>query len=146
MVKKAAFLLGGEISYIRHESYDFDKAQHLFLIGDLKNKQLAPFFFDKRIELILCNYAVGENSIPHWHSVVDEYEIIIAGELVYIDSQSKKRLIFNKGDLVKIPSGVCVQRIVNEPTTTIAIKVPSNNEKIMCCQCERNCDSRMDKK
>ncbi len=132
-----------QISCIKRESYALNKQSHLFLIGDLKLQQNTPFFFDERFELILCNYMAGEDGLPHWHAVVDEYEIIISGQLIYIESESGRERVFNEGDLIKIPSGLCVTRIVNVPTTTIAIKLPSVDEKVLCAKCNRKCFSRL---
>jgi uncharacterized cupin superfamily protein len=144
MLKKTLQKVDDEILCIRRESYTHENKSHLFLIGDLKIPQASPFFFDERCELILCSYMAGEDGLPHWHTSVDEYEIIISGQLIYIESESGRKKVFNEGDLIKIPSGLCVTRVINVPTTTIVIKLPSVDEKVLCVKCERKCFSRLD--
>ncbi len=122
----------------------FAIAQHLFLAGDLKKPTPHPFFRDNRLEIIACSYNAGDNGLFHWHPLVTEYEYILEGKLSYIEASTGAVHQLKAGDLGHVPVGVCVGRVVEEPCRTLAIKVPSLDEKIHCRQCGRVCLCRQE--
>ena len=90
---------------------------------------------DKRVEFILCRYSKGDHGDYHWHPDVDEYEIVIEGKIGYKDALTGETVWFEKGDFSYIPAGLCVRRIVVEKSITVAIKVPSKDDKVTCNVC-----------
>ena len=116
----------------------------MFLVGDLKKSCDHPFVRDKRFEFIICSYKSGDHGKFHWHSEVDEFEIVTEGRIGYYFVESGRTDWYSTGDLSYIPAGCCVKRIVNESARTIAIKIPSSAEKVHCRICDRNCSHRVE--
>ncbi len=134
----------GIIRIAAGEYAPFQELQHLFLVGDLKRPNPHPFVRDKRIELILCFYQAGDGGEFHWHGEVTEYEVVLEGRIAYIEAANGATLWFGPGDCSVIPPGLCVKRVVQERSRTVAIKVPSSAEKVHCRSCRRQCISRIE--
>jgi len=129
---------------IAREEYErFAALKHLFLVGDLQRENPHAFVQDSRLELILCYYNLGDDGLPHWHSEVTEYELVLEGEIGYVDTRTGETQWFGPGDLSIVPPAACVQRIVRKPARTLAIKVPSSAEKVHCAECRRECAARL---
>lgn len=122
----------------------FAAAKHLFLAGDLRQPNPHPFFRDPRLEIIACKYEAGDGGLFHWHACVTEYEYVLEGSISYLEAATGLLHRYEPGDLTLIPSGVCVRRIVDESCRTLALKIPSNAEKVHCGQCSRECPSRQE--
>lgn len=118
--------------------------KHVFLVGNLQRPVPHPFLRRSDVEVIFCEYEAGDNGLPHWHAEVDEIELVVAGKVGYRDIASGESHWFETGDLLSVPRGVCVERIVSEPSRTVAIKLPSLAEKIHCRSCDRICAHRRD--
>lgn len=116
--------------------------KHVFLTGDLRRPTPYPFVRDERLEIILCVYDVGDDGAFHWHRTVTEYELVVEGEVGYLDVASGRTHWFGAGDFSVIPPGACVKRLARRPARTVAVKVPSADEKVHCRQCERECTYR----
>jgi hypothetical protein len=116
--------------------------QHTFLVGDLQRPVVHPFFRRRDVEVILCDYAAGDDGEPHWHSRVDELEMVLEGKVGYYEVAADATAWFEPGDLISIPHGACVQRLVPGPARTLAIKLPSSGEKVHCRTCPRTCHHR----
>ena len=135
---------GGRVSIIRKEEYlPFSDQKHVFLTGDLQQPNPNPFIRDSRLEWILCFYEPGDDGVPHWHRNVTEYESIVEGEVGYFEAATGETSWFRAGDFSAIPAGVCVRRIVRERSRTIAVKVPSSAERVVCGSCARECAWRI---
>jgi hypothetical protein len=65
--------------------------------------------------------------------------------MTYVEAATGEARRYGKGDLTAVPAGVCVRRVIDEPCRTLAIKVPSSDEKIHCRHCERICERRVEK-
>jgi mannose-6-phosphate isomerase-like protein (cupin superfamily) len=136
--------VNGSIQRIDRSEYEpFAERQHLFLIGNLQRENPHPFVRDPRLELILCYYNSGDDGLPHWHREVTEYEIVIEGESGILEVATGRARWFGSGDLVVIPPGVCVKRLVRKTVRTLAIKIPSKAEKVHCAGCPRECSARL---
>lgn len=135
---------GREIGIIRREEYaPFADQKHLFLAGDLARPNPHPFFRDGRLEWIHCFYESGDDGVPHWHPEVTEYEVVIEGEIGYFEIATGETHWFREGDFSVIPAGACVKRIVREHARTIAVKIPSKPERVVCACCPRPCAWRI---
>ncbi len=135
---------GRQIAAIRREEYAASTGEkHLFLAGDLQRPNSHPFFRDSRLEWIQCFYEPGDDGIPHWHRDVTEYEMVLEGEIGYFDAGTGQTSWFRPGDFSLIPAGVCVKRIVRQRSRTIAVKVPSRGERVVCSGCPRECPWRV---
>lgn len=117
--------------------------KHVFLVGDLQKPTPHPFIREQRVELIVCSYQPNDNGQFHWHPRVTEYEWVVEGEIGYFEVATEQTHWFTAGDLIVIPNGVCVRRLVREVARTIALKIPSLDEKIHCAQCNRTCSWRV---
>jgi hypothetical protein len=135
----------GKIGRIDRAEYASDQTalKHLFVVGDLRREVPHPFFRDQRVEIILCNYEAGDDGQYHWHPGVTEYELILCGEVGYFEVATGVTHWFEAGDLCTIPPGACVKRLVRNPAQTVAIKVPSTNDKFFCDACDRDCHWRV---
>jgi mannose-6-phosphate isomerase-like protein (cupin superfamily) len=122
----------------------FAGLQHVFLVGNLQLPCPHPFFRDPRLEIIACRYEPGDHGAWHWHPDVTEYEYVLEGSMVYQDAFTGEVQCFRTGDLRTVPAGVCVRRSVEEPCRTLAVKVPSSDRKIHCCDCTRTCTQRVE--
>ena len=122
----------------------FDQMQHVFLVGDLQLPCPNPFFRDTRLEIIACRYQAGDHGLFHWHSAITEYEFVLEGSVIHVEALTGNTRRFHQGDLATVPAGTCVQRLIDGPCRTLAVKVPSNNEKIHCRDCDRVCPSRVE--
>lgn len=117
--------------------------KHVFLTGDLKRPQPHPFIREPRLEVVLCFYESHDDGLPHWHSDITEYELVLEGGLGYLEIATGEEHWFGPGDFVTVPAGVCVQRKVREPCRALAIKVPSSAAKVHCQDCGRECAYRL---
>jgi mannose-6-phosphate isomerase-like protein (cupin superfamily) len=122
----------------------FGALQHIFLVGNLQRPCPHPFFRDQRMELIVCQYEAGDHGRFHWHPEVTEYEFVVEGEVAYREAATGETTVFRAGDLATVPAGVCVERIMRTPSRTLAVKVPSNDMKIHCRDCRRECRLRVE--
>ena len=119
------------------------KAQrHAFLVGDLRRDPPHPFVRDGRLEIILTSYAPGDDGEFHWHPEVTEYEYVLEGEIGAFEVGTGATHWNTVGDMLVVPPGVCVRRLVREPVRTLAVKVPSDARKITCSECSRPCTWR----
>ena len=135
---------GKRVAIIRRDEYSpFENQKHLFLTGDLQLPNPHAFIRDARLEWILCFYEAGDNGVPHWHPEVTEYETVLEGEIGYFEAATGETNWFRSGDFSAIPAGVCVTRIVRERSRTVAVKVPSNGERVVCTGCPRECAWRI---
>ncbi len=117
--------------------------KHVFLVGDLRRPAPHPFFRDARVELIATRYAAGDHGLHHWHRVVTEYEVVTSGRIGYADAADGTVVWLEAGDVHTVAPGRCVRRLVEEPATTLAVKVPSaGDDKVHCAACPRACPSR----
>lgn len=117
--------------------------KHVFLVGDLRLPTTYPFIRDERVELILVAYDPGDDGRLHWHPDVTEYELVVDGEIGYFEVASGESHWFGAGDLIAIPAGACVKRIVQRPARGVTLKVPSAGSKIHCDACARECEWRV---
>lgn len=128
-------------SYLPHT----DNLSHIFLTGGLADPSPHPYFEDGRLELIYCKYCPGDNGKFHWHDAITEYQIVISGAYGVREAASGKTTWFGPGDVSAIPPGVCIERLIDADTITIAVKVPSvPGDKIHCAECARACHSRQE--
>jgi mannose-6-phosphate isomerase-like protein (cupin superfamily) len=130
----------GWAEYQRH----FEALPHIFLAGNLGRSCPHPFFRDGRLEIVACKYEAGDHGEFHWHPDVTEYEYVLEGSVTYVAAETGEIRRFRSGDLSMVPAGVCVQRLIEEPCRTLAIKVPSNNVKVECRQCSQQCMRRVE--
>ena len=134
----------GRLAVIRSDEYlPFAGEKHVFLAGDLRRPNPHPFVRDTRLEWIMCFYEQGDHGIPHWHAEVTEYEAILEGEIGYLEAATGETQWLRTGDFSTVPAGVCVRRIVRERSRTVAVKVPSTAERVVCTGCPRVCASRI---
>lgn len=132
------------LSAIRRAEYENQSPQleHLFLAGNLRLPTPHPFFRRTDVEFILCTYEAGVVGAPHWHEHVDELEIILEGRVGYREAPSGVMAWFERGDFVHVPKGTCVKRIVESPSRTVAVKIPSDPTSVTCGNCPRLCPYR----
>lgn len=116
--------------------------KHLFLAGDLQRPVPHPFFRRTDVELVWCEYQPGDDGVPHWHEHVDEIEIVLAGRVGYRDIATNELMWFEEGDVLNVPRGLCVERVVRAASRTLAVKLPSRAEKVECRACARECAQR----
>ena len=133
----------GKIAAAEYASH-FQALPHIFLVGDLQRPCPHPFFRDNRLEMILCQYEAGSHGQFHWHPAVTEYEYVIEGALAYREAETGNVTVFRAGDLATVPVERCVERVVEESCRTLAIKVPSDDVKIHCRDCGRECARRVE--
>jgi quercetin dioxygenase-like cupin family protein len=132
------------VGIIRRDEYSpFEDRKHVFLTGDLQRPNPHAFVRDPRLEWILCFYEPGDDGLPHWHSEVTEYETVLEGEIGYFEAATGETNWFRAGDFSVIPAGVCVTRVVRERSRTVAVKVPSSGERVVCTGCPRECAWRI---
>lgn len=135
---------GQRVEIIRRNDYSaFEGQKHVFLTGDLQRPNPNAFVRDPRLEWILTFYEPGDNGAPHWHREVTEYEMVVEGEVGYFEAATGETNWFRPGDFSAIPAGVCVTRIVRERARTVAVKVPSSGERVVCSGCQRECAWRI---
>jgi hypothetical protein len=135
---------GGRIGVIRRDEYlPFAGQKHVFLVGDLKRPNPNPFIRETRLEWIFCFYDAGDDGVPHWHREVTEYETVLEGEIGYFEAATGETTWLRMGDFTTVPAGVCVKRIVKERARTVATKVPSLSERVVCADCPRDCSARI---
>lgn len=120
----------------------FRDLKHVFLVGNLQHEVCHPFVRDDRLEVILCYYEAGDDGLFHRHPHVTEYEYVLAGSVSYFDVATGQEVSFSTGDFCVIPAGICVQRRVRQRARTLALKVPSADDKVHCAECDRECAYR----
>lgn len=122
---------------IAREAYD-GAAQHVFLTGDLRKPSDTPYFHDPRVEMVVCDYAAGDDGTFHWHADITEYQMLLSGRVGLKEAATGQTSWYGHSDVVYIPAGVCVQRLVPEPSRMLGLKVPSiPGDKIHCPACRR---------
>jgi mannose-6-phosphate isomerase-like protein (cupin superfamily) len=140
--------VGSSVVSIAASEYEpaFAQMQHVFLAGDLKKPCPNPFFRDTRLEVIACKYHAGDDGLFHWHPAITEYEYVLEGSVTYVDAATGAAQRFRAGDFTTVPAGVCVRRLIDEPSRTLAVKVPSGDDKIHCRECDRECERRVERR
>lgn len=134
---------GEAVAKIEALSYE-GAGQHVFLTGDLQKVAPNPFFQDRRVEFIVCNYDAGDDGTFHWHDSVTEYQMVLYGRVGLKEAATGSVYWYGPGDFSCVPAGVCVQRLVPVSTRTVALKVPSvPGDKFHCADCARACDYRV---
>jgi len=114
--------------------------KHIFLVGNLPRRPSYPFVNDPRLEIILCHYQAGDDGEYHWHRDITEYDLIIEGKIGYKNMEDGKTKWYEPGDLCVIEPGICVKRLVEKPSRSVTVKVPSlADDKIICDTCQRSC-------
>jgi quercetin dioxygenase-like cupin family protein len=138
--------LTGGVVRIRHAEYAeaLPELKHVFLVGDLQRPTPHPFIRDRRVELIVVSYEAGDEGRYHWHPDVTEYEIVTEGEIGYFEVATGETHWFDAGDLIAIPAGACVKRLVRRPARGVTLKVPSAAGKVHCQCCARECAWRVE--
>jgi quercetin dioxygenase-like cupin family protein len=136
--------LGGGVVRIARSEYAgaLPDGKHVFLVGDLQRPTDYPFIRDPRVELVLVSYEPGDDGAYHWHEAVTEYELVVEGEIGYFEVASGATHWFGAGDMVAIPAGACVKRLVRARARGVTVKVPSLATKIHCPACPRECTYR----
>jgi len=124
-------------------NHSIEILKHTFLVRNLKKSVPHPFLRRNDLELIICSYVAGDHGEPHWHLEVDEFEFVIDGAVIYEESQTGEIHHFIKNDLIHIPMGVCVKRIVTSTCKTLTVKIPSKLDKVICSACSRICTKRI---
>jgi len=119
--------------------------KHIYMVGSLRRPVPHPFFRDERAEVILCFYKKGDGGLFHWHPEVTEYEFVIEGRMGYHSVSDGREHWFEAGDMICIPAGICVRRLVPTRVRTLTVKVPSRDDKIHCRRCVRVCPCRVEK-
>ena len=139
--------LTGGVTRIAHAEYAdaLPELKHVFLVGDLHRPTPHPFIRDGRVELILVAYQPGDDGRFHWHPAATEYEIVVEGEIGYLEVATGVTHWFVAGDLVAIAAGACVRRLVRRPARGVTLKVPSSAEKVHCRSCARECACRTER-
>jgi quercetin dioxygenase-like cupin family protein len=137
---KARPVRDGLVRIAREEYADaLPHDRHVFLVGDLRRPTAYPFIRDERVELVLVAYGPGDDGRAHWHERVTEYELVLEGEIGYLEIATGETHWFTAGDLVAIPPGACVRRRVRGPARGVTVKVPSLAAKVHCDGCPREC-------
>jgi hypothetical protein len=138
--------LTGRVARIDHAEYvdALPALKHIFLVGNLLRPTPHPFIRDERVEVIVVGYEAGDDGVHHWHPDATEYEIVIDGEIGYFEVATGATHWFSAGDMVAIPAGACVKRLVRRPARAVTLKVPSGSRKIGCSACVRECAWRVD--
>jgi len=142
MVERQVSNRVGRIDYSEYADL-LSAIKHVYLVGDLQEPTPHPFMRDDRVEFVLCCYKAGDDGEYHWHPHVTEYEIVVEGEIGYFEVATGQLHWFHGGDVCIIPAGVCVKRLVLQPARTVAVKVPSRNDKVYCAACPRECSCRV---
>jgi len=129
---------------IGREAYEsaWSELKHIFLVGDLKRDPPHPFVFDERVEVLLTSYGPGDDGDYHWHPSVTEYENVIEGQIGTSEAATGEIDWHGVGDLIVVPAGVCVRRLVRRPVRTLTVKVPSDDGAVRCETCSRTCEAR----
>jgi len=137
--------VGGRVVRIARGEYAaaLPEDKHVFLVGDLRRPTSYPFVRDPRVELVLVSYEPGDDGSYHWHEAVTEYELVTEGEIGYFEVATRTTHWFAAGDLVAIPPGACVKRMVRSRARGVTLKVPSVAAKIHCDRCGRECTYRV---
>ncbi len=112
---------------------ELDKAfvneQRQYLTGDLKLPQQLKFIKDENVEIGISRYKEYKVEMPHYHTEVAEYHIILEGETKYVNITENKEYIFKKGDFYIIrPNTIYIQKSISG-TELMFIKVPGVNDK-----------------
>jgi quercetin dioxygenase-like cupin family protein len=138
--------LTGGVARIGHAEYAdaLPELKHVFLVGDLRRPTPHPFIRDKRVELVIVGYEAGDEGRYHWHPDVTEYELVVEGEIGYFEVATGETHWFPAGDLVAIPAGACVRRLVRRRARGVTLKVPSSAGKVHCDGCDRQCRWRVE--
>jgi uncharacterized cupin superfamily protein len=120
-----------------------EELKHLYLVGNLQRPVPHSFFREDRVEVALCTLKPGDDGRFHWHPTVTEYEYVLEGRHGYFSVAEGRERWFEAGDLISVPAGACVRRLVRNAVRTLTVKVPSRDDKIHCEQCDRDCPWRV---
>lgn len=131
---------------ITADSYRGTGVAHAHLVGDLRRPAPHPFFRDTRVEVIATQYETGDDGQFHWHRMVTEYEMLLEGQVGYLDAADGSVTWMAPGDLHLVAQGRCVRRLVPVPSRTLAVKAPSvGDDKVHCPACDRDCPRRTER-
>lgn len=106
-----------------------NKEKRQYLVGDLKKPQRVHHFKKKDIEIGITDYDVNTIELPHYHSVVTEYQYVISGITMYMDLKTGEVFRFKKGDFFLIETNTLYAQKSTSGTRIIFIKTPSINDK-----------------
>jgi mannose-6-phosphate isomerase-like protein (cupin superfamily) len=123
-----------------------EELKHVYLVGSLHRPVPHPFFSDERAEVVLCFYQRGDDGEFHWHPDVTEYEYMLEGRMGYFSVADGREEWFEPGDMIYVPAGACVRRLVPTRVRTLTVKLPSKDDKITCRRCDRVCAYRVEER
>ncbi|MDQ3704610.1 MAG: cupin domain-containing protein [Chloroflexota bacterium] len=116
-----------------------------YLAGDLKRPQQLPYVKDTAIEIGITHYEGDTTERPHWHPLQREYQYVLAGSTVYVDSITGQEHTYQTGDFYAILPEICYGQHSSAGTTILFIKHPAIDDKMVCKNCLReNCPSRLE--
>lgn len=116
------------------------KYKRQYLVGDLKREQELKHISKKNIEFGITYYSEDEYTLPHHHTIQEEYQYVIEGETEYKDIDTGEIVRYKKGDFYYIQTGTCYSQSTKNGTKILFIKTPSVNDKVTCGSCERICN------
>lgn len=121
------------MKYLKKSEIDkgFVGAQRTYLCGDLKKQPKSDYIHTDGYEIGITEYKVFTGEKPHYHSLNNEYNYVIEGNIKVLLINEKREMSFGAGDLFVITP--------NEPyvckglagTRVIFSKVPGGNDKVL---------------
>jgi len=114
-----------------------------YLVGDLKLPQQLEHVKSLKLEIGITHYEKDEDEAPHWHPLQDEYQFMLSGETIYINSLTGEKHRYSEGDFYSIEPYTCYSQHSAAGTRILFIKIPAINDKTTCTNCDKNkCISR----
>lgn len=110
------------------EAFKIEKRQ--YLTGNLKIPQILNHINDNNVEIGISRYKDYGVEVPHYHTEVSEYHIILKGATKYVDISNGNEYNFKEGDFYIIrPNTIYIQKSL-KGTEILFIKVPGKNDKV----------------
>lgn len=108
-----------------------------YLVGNLQLPQELTNIHDDNVELGITKYSNFKFEVPHFHTEVTEYQMILDGAAKYVDLSQNQEYLLEKGDVFVIrPNTTYIQKSP-KGTVILFFKYPGKNDKVTVTASEK---------
>lgn len=106
-----------------------NKNTRQYLVGDLKLPQELEHIHDENVEVGISDYKKFTADVPHIHSIVTEYQMILKGYSEIKNLKTNEIIELNEGDFYVVKKDTPYAQKSSMGTKILFFKFPGINDK-----------------